>query len=521
MTRRHRFVGTFAPLFTALVTATLLAMPVDALADDAGWRGEYFPNRTLVGVPAVVRQDTAVDFNWGTGSPDPNIPADNFSVRWTRMIYFETGHYRFTTETDDGVRLFVDGNLILDQWQIMAPTQHSGEIRLSAGLHSVRMEYFEATERAVARLWWSRIEAIAGWRAEYFNNPWLTGTPALVRDDAAINFTWGGGSPAPGLVSADRFSARWARTIDVAPGTYRFCATCDDGMRVWVDGTPIIDEWYDHPATTHTADANLSGGYHAVVVEYYENLDKAVAQVSWSPISAPITEWRGEYYNNRWLAGSPALVRNDASIDFDWGSGAPDWRLGNDNFSVRWTRTLHFPGGHYEFRTVTDDGVRLYVDDRLIIDQWYPMARKQFKEAIHLDAGLHTIRMEYFEESGGAVAKLCWKGPIADVTVGNIVTCVPPYPSYSWIKVYRLEPDGTWVDMDPHGYASIEPTGFLMIGGLPVEYSCYGEAGHPYRVEQWIDGKLVRSVGGIDRGEPEFRVRAGQDNYTPWQCPAR
>ncbi|MCZ7575293.1 MAG: PA14 domain-containing protein [Ardenticatenaceae bacterium] len=521
MTRRHRFVGTVAPLFTALVTAALLAMPVDALADDAGWRGEYFPNPYLGGAPAVVRQDAAINFNWGTGSPDRSIPADNFSARWTRQVYFEAGHYRFTTETDDGVRLFVDGSLILDQWRIMAPTQHSMEISLGAGVHSVRMEYFEATERAVARLWWSRAEGLAGWRAEYFNNPWLTGTPALVRDDAAINFDWATGSPAPGLVSADRFSARWARTIDVTPGTYRFSATCDDGMRVWVDGTPIINEWYDHPATTHTTDVNLSGGDHALVVEYYENLDKAVAQVSWTPVPVTTAEWLGEYYDNRWLAGPAALVRRDAEIDFDWGSGAPDWRLGIDNFSVRWTRTLHFPGGHYEFKTVTDDGVRLYVDDRLIIDQWHSMARKQFKEGIELSAGLHTIRMEYFEESGGAMAKLSWKGPIRDVTVGNIVTCVPPYPSYSWIKVYKLEADGAWVDMDPHGYASIEPTGFLKIGGLPVDYARYGEAGHPYRVEQWIDGKLVRSVGGIDRGEPEFRVRAGQENYTPWQCPER
>ena len=58
--------------------------------------------------------------------------------------------------------------------------------------------------------------------------------------------------------------------------------------------------------------------------------------------------------------------------------------------------------------------------------------------------------------------------------------------------------------------------GFLKIDGLPVDYFRYGDRGHPYRVEQWINGWLVRSVGNIHRGEPEFRVRPDTDNFTPW-----
>ncbi len=66
-------------------------------------------------------------------------------------------------------------------------------------------------------------QVIAGWRGEYFNNVNLSGRPALVRDDAAINFDWGLGSPAPGI-QADNFSARWVRTVPLGGGTYRFFA---------------------------------------------------------------------------------------------------------------------------------------------------------------------------------------------------------------------------------------------------------------------------------------------------------
>lgn len=146
-------------------------------------------------------------------------------------------------------------------------------------------------------------------------------------------------------------------------------------------------------------------------------------------------EWRGEYYSNRYLAGNPTLVREDESIDFNWGAGAPAGGLPSDTFSVRWTRSLHFAPGRYEFRTVTDDGVRLYVDGQLIIDEWRPGVGTIERE-VRLDEGIHALRMEYFEATGAATARLSWRGPLVRSGVGNVITCVPPYPdNYAWINV--------------------------------------------------------------------------------------
>jgi len=80
------------------------------------------------------------------------------------------------------------------------------------------------------------------WQAFYYNNQTLSGSPALVRDESDINYDWGSSSPDPS-VSADHFSARWTGYLNVTPGTYRFTATSDDGIRVWVDNALIINQW--------------------------------------------------------------------------------------------------------------------------------------------------------------------------------------------------------------------------------------------------------------------------------------
>jgi len=244
------------------------------------------------------------------------------------------------------------------------------------------------------------------WQVAYWNNVTLSGAPAVQGSDQNLNHDWGSGAPRAG-VNADRFSARWKRYVDVTEaGIYRFTSTSDDGIRVYVDGDPVIDEWHDHPARTFVGDVNLAVGHHEVVVEYYENMGYAVARVSWKPISAT-SHWRGEYFPNRWLSGPPALVRDDRNLGFNWSYGSPAKGIPDDNFSVRWTRTFHFEPGSYRFTTTTDDGVRLWVNDHLLIDQWHDQPLRPHSGTIHLSGDV-PIKMEYYEHGGLASAWLTW-----------------------------------------------------------------------------------------------------------------
>jgi hypothetical protein len=397
----------------------------------------------------------------------------------------------------------------------------------------------------MATLMWSSGTALAddpitafatepAWRAVYFNNPDLAGQPVFFRNEAVLDHNWGTGSP-DASVNSNNFSARWTRIVELPAGTYRFSVTGDDGVRVYVNNELYLNGWWDHGVRTFTVERPMPAGHHEIRVEFYERAGEAVVKFSLETVSvsppggptptpvpthvpAPAEDtWRGEYFNNTNLSGAPALVRQDGAIRFDWGQGSPANVINSDNFSVRWTRNIHFQAGSYRFVTKTDDGVRLFVDNRLIIDKWYVQPRSTHEARISLSEGVHTVRMEYYEAAGEASAELSWQD-VSPATVGNLITCVPPNPpNYAWIRVYRRDGNGNWYRSIPRGVGSIHASGYLKLDGLPVDAK-YGGAGEPYWIEQWIDGKVARSVGNTDRGEPEFRIRPGADNYTPWQC---
>lgn len=151
------------------------------------------------------------------------------------------------------------------------------------------------------------------WQAQYCN-PTLKGLTVLEREDAEINFDWAMGTP-DAVVPINRFSVR--RTCDVLfeAGEYDFRISSDDGMRVFIDDQLLISKWFDHGLRTWVVRKALTAGHHLLRVEYYDNLGAAVAKVSWQkagPPSAPSPEtvnWHAEYYNNRDLSGTPAVVR--------------------------------------------------------------------------------------------------------------------------------------------------------------------------------------------------------------------
>jgi hypothetical protein len=244
------------------------------------------------------------------------------------------------------------------------------------------------------------------WEVSYWNNKNLAGEPVLTDVHREIDWDWGSGSPNV-AIQTNGFSARWERYLDLAGGNYRFRSTSDDGIRVYVDNQLIIDQWDDHAVQTHTVDKRLSAGHHLVVVTYYENKGLAEVSLNLAPVSVDSQQWRGEYFANRNLTGLPKLVRDDPAVYFNWFYGSPGPGIGSDNFSVRWTRNLTFDPGVYRFLTGVDDGVRLWVNDHLLIDQWKDQAAADYSASIYL-AGAVLVKMEYYENQGMAVAQLTW-----------------------------------------------------------------------------------------------------------------
>ncbi|HTD87190.1 MAG TPA: PA14 domain-containing protein [Candidatus Binatia bacterium] len=126
------------------------------LTNGTGLLGQYYNNMDFTAF-VLERVDATINFDWGTGSPNVAIGADSFSVRWTGYVaprYSQT--YTFSTTTDDGVRLWVNGQPIVDAWVDQSPTTRSGTIALSADtLYEIQMDYYENSSGAVAKLLWS------------------------------------------------------------------------------------------------------------------------------------------------------------------------------------------------------------------------------------------------------------------------------------------------------------------------------------------------------------------------------
>jgi hypothetical protein len=276
-----------------------------------GLKGEYYNSIALSGTPSLTRIDPQINFNWGTTAPASTLNASNFSVRWTGEVQAPVaGSYVFSTTSDDGVRLWINDVLVINNWtNHSSTTNNSSAISLNAGIHyKMKMEYYDASGGAIAKLLWSypgvsnvvipqrylfsrqgatqETEAPSsenGLAASYYNTRDLSGAIVLSRIDPKIDFNWQFGSPAT-TINTNYFSARWKGLIKApVSGSYTFVTQSDDGVSVWLDGSLLINNWTPHNLTTNASSpVNLiSGKVYPIVVEYFEGGGGACVNLQW------------------------------------------------------------------------------------------------------------------------------------------------------------------------------------------------------------------------------------------------
>ena len=275
-----------------------------------GLQATYFNNMDFSG-SSISRIDPVIDFSWGGGAPDPQIGNDTYSARWEGSIEApSSGNYTFYTTSDDGMKLWVNGQLIIDKWIDQGPTEWTGTLNMTAGQKvPIKLEYYENGGGAMAKLSWSgpgvgkqivpqanlyaetKVTNPApnppsgggnGLQAIYYDNMNFSGT-SISRIDPVIDFNWGLGSPNP-QIGNETYSVRWEGSIEApTSGTYTFYSTTDDGVKLWINGQLIIEKWIDQAPREWTGTINMSAGQRvAFKMEYYENGGGAVAQLSWS-----------------------------------------------------------------------------------------------------------------------------------------------------------------------------------------------------------------------------------------------
>jgi hypothetical protein len=327
----------------------------------------YFNTTELTGLVALTRVEPAINNDW-SAAPASEVNINNFSARWVGQVQPQFSEsFTFYTVSDDGIRLWLNGQLLINNWTFHGPTWDSGTVTLSAGQkYDIMVEYFQGSGGAVAKLLWSShstpldvvpqsqlystgntiIGTGTGLLAQYYNSNDLSSpmapfnVPVLTRVDGPIGFDWEGGSPAA-EVNSDNFSARWIGEVQAQyTESTTLYVTADDGVRLWVGNNLLIDQWKDQPPTTYTATIDMTAGEKVgVKIEYYERHGGAAAKLEWSSASRPraVVPTSQLYYQSGLYAPIPTYsVTSPAFIEgMAWSpNGAPIFVSANLNDST-------------------------------------------------------------------------------------------------------------------------------------------------------------------------------------------
>jgi mono/diheme cytochrome c family protein len=368
-----------------------------------GLTGAYYNNITLSGTPVLTRRE-AVDFSSaGFGAPGVNLT--DYSVRWSgKVVLPASGSTVFQTVSDDGVRLWINGQLVVDNWTYHGPTTDTAPAFNGNADQQVDvvMEYFQSSGGAVARLLWKPPGAAA-----------FVPVPAarlLPGANVPLNRP-----PAVTAIAPQTATVGTPRTLqvqawDLDRDTLGYAATgLPPGLNI-------------NPANGLIGGTPTTAGSFNVQVTVSDGRGGATSRgFSWA-VQAAVTPGglNAAYYNNRSFAGTPAFTAKEA-VDFVWGTGSRlPGVVSADNITVRWSGKVIVPAsGAYVFGTESDDGVRLWVRGVLVIDNWTDHARTlNTSAAVTLAAGeAADIVMEFYEAGGDAVARLLWQPPGAAALV--------------------------------------------------------------------------------------------------------
>lgn len=334
------------------------------------WHIEYYGDNHLGNKCYDTHQSgTYVFGDWHSDAPASGCPSDYFSVRFSRSVYFPGGDYTFALGYDDGARIKVDGQAVVDGWAPSA--QHYEPRNLSSGHHNVEVEYYENTGDAyLTAFWWGsgldlprQSQDNSQWYAQYWGNRALWWDPVVRVNEGRgfLNHQWDSAGPGYNM-PVDRFSSRFERTEYFACGRWRFNISSDDGVRFWIDSNLILDAWREQVAS-FSSEVDLSEGDHQLRLEHYENGGSAAIQVNWEYVLDTCTQvelFSQANYQHRVFSQGPGFHDNlDAdsfSMKIPDGWSVKTWRGNNRGGEERcWWESvpnLEDHGWHLAIRSI-------------------------------------------------------------------------------------------------------------------------------------------------------------------------
>ena len=298
-------------LVTVLLALLSIAFAAPAAAQNVSWYAEYYNNTTLQGTPAVTRYESNMALNFGANAPAGGVNVDNFSARYAADISFAPGTYRFFLYADDGARVtFNYSTTVINTLTTgQAGQTVSGDVTVSnAGVYHVQIDYVEQSGNAFIYFQYanaatnpqpnfgtpvnpgggSGVALTAPWTAQYYTNTSLTGDPTAIITVPSLNFNYGAGSPLPS-VPVDQWSARYTSVQNLTGGIYTLSVNVDDGVRVYVNVSLVINQYTGATEQTYTSQMTMQSGSSNFQVEYVEFSGNASLDLQLIPPGQPAT----------------------------------------------------------------------------------------------------------------------------------------------------------------------------------------------------------------------------------------
>jgi hypothetical protein len=469
-----------------------------------------------------------------------DFATDKIIAQWTGVMHVRiAGEYSFSTSSDDGSHLWIDGALVVSNGGLHGVETVRGTARLDAGYHDVRVDFFEneggaavwvkyegpdtdgeevllrgqhraLTVKAItvanaedeslangfeARFWKDR--SMDGnsiqFEGDYVEHVQAKRVPVIhtglsnfidLRDDAAFKTAFGG------AFDVDKFVGEWTGILVVATGgLYTFSTSSDDGSHLWIDGTLVVSNEGLHPVETVSNTVRLEAGRHTVRVDFFENEGGAAIWVEYSgpdtggdtvllpgkhvpvSLSAPTVtaeakesasgfqvkiwadpDMNGEeisflddyarFATDKGLAVTATSTSDVIHYTSDGAFHALSPGLHTDKFIAEWYGIFEVvSAGLYMFSTSSDDGSHLWIDGTLVVSNEGLHPVETVSNTVRLEAGRHTVRVDFFENEGGAAIWVEYSGP--DTGGENSLLQGMHYPTTSPVSVSLPELDGT------------------------------------------------------------------------------
>ena len=393
------------------------------------WLGYYYSNNSLKGTPVnkqVIKGDQtgSFSFDYGYNAPMSGVPKNNYSASFVTALKLDAGEYVIRSLADDGIRVYVDDQLVINRWTSGNSKKDDYKINISdrteqdstkKNIHWIRVEYLEKTGKSKLNFDIkpvSKSVSTKDWMSVFYPNTTLSGNGVVVgganssEKVSTIQYNWGKNAPMTGIPT-DNFSASFYKKI--SGSTDYFASTfADDGIRLKLNGTKLIDRWKSSGGTYDKAIIkNVSKSEQMVQVDYLEKTGKSFAYADVQPLG----NWIAYYYNNKNTTGAPVTSKvinnsNSNALVQDYGKNAPASKVNKDGFSAKFVTAKKLNAGEYIIRGLSDDGVQIYIDGNLVVDNWKNGSYREKATRVNIEDtngdNIHWIEVRYYDNTSTA-----------------------------------------------------------------------------------------------------------------------